>query len=186
MKKKKRMKQAVKKELLWLFHIYNGEDFSDMDVEGVGEGDRQEEYGMRGKNRMLFLSANDISAVIMNRLETVYDFEISAEPDMEMDYKGKRLFPEKACRVYTEYSSGAYDDLDMDCYYELWIMADGKFAAVENIELKYGTEERMCVISYRKKIRNVAGKEDLQYFDGDCLWAQFYNMQNDYPDFAPF
>ena len=175
-------KTKIKKKLRWLFHLYNGENFNDVDVDGLDEGDKREEYGMRGKNRMLSLSARHISSAIIRRLKTPHDFEISAEPD----YKGRRLFPKKACRIYTEFSSGTYDASDQAFYYELWIMADGKFAVVENIEIKCGTEERTCLISYRKKIRNVAGVDDLRDFDADCLWAQLYNMQNGYPDFAPF
>nr|WP_304962745.1 hypothetical protein [uncultured Acetatifactor sp.] len=186
MKDKNKMKKELKKGLLWLFHLYDGVHFDDVDVEGLDAEDRQEEYEMRGKNRMLFLSAGDISSAIIRRLETAYVFEISAEPDMEMDYKGSRLFPEKACRIYTEFSSGVYDAVDKSCYHELWIMTDGKFAVVENIELKSGLEGRTCIVSYRKKIRDVAGADDLQYFDGDYLWGQFYNMQNGYPDFAEF
>ena len=79
------------------------------------------------------LSISDICVAIMNRIQTVYEYEIDTDNLPCFRYRGKDLFNQRACKLFEELISTTTSKSTINQFWELWLLEDMTFAVVENI-----------------------------------------------------
>lgn len=77
----------------------------------------------------------DICMVLMNRVQTVYQYEIMGDEVVGFKYRGKDLFGQRACKVFEELFSSSSSASTVNHFMELWLLEDMSFAVVENINV---------------------------------------------------
>ena len=86
----KEMSDALK----WLFDLYQPEDYEAYDEEEVGSE---------------VLCLPEICMALRDKAETPYEYTIRTNIDRGFEYRGKELFVQRACLLYTDMEISVFD-----------------------------------------------------------------------------
>lgn len=90
----KEMSDALK----WLFDLYQPEDYEAYDEEEVGS---------------VALCLPEICMALRDKVETPYEYTIRTNIDQGFEYRGKELFVQRACLLYTDMEISVFDMVDI-------------------------------------------------------------------------
>ena len=108
----KEMSDALK----WLFDLFQPEDYEAYDEEEVG---------------CAALCLPEVCMALRDKAETAYEYVVKTNIDRGFEYRGKELFMQRACLIYSDMEIGIYDMTDTSYNRELWLLEDMSFALVQ-------------------------------------------------------
>lgn len=109
----KEMSDALK----WLFDLFQPEDYEAYDEEEVG---------------CAALCLPEVCMALRDKAETAYEYVVKTNIDRGFEYRGKELFMQRACLIYSDIEIGIYDMTDTSYNRELWLLEDMSFALVRS------------------------------------------------------
>lgn len=112
----KEMSDALK----WLFDLFQPEDYEAYDEEEVG---------------CAALCLPEVCMALRDKAETAYEYVVKTNIDRGFEYRGKELFMQRACLIYSDIEIGIYDMTDTSYNRELWLLEDMSFALVHNVSM---------------------------------------------------
>lgn len=112
----KEMSDALK----WLFDLFQPEDYEAYDEEEVG---------------CAALCLPEVCMALRDKAETPYEYVVKTNIDRGFEYRGKELFMQRACLIYSDMEIGIYDMTDTSYNRELWLLEDMSFALVHNVSM---------------------------------------------------
>lgn len=139
--------------LVRLFQLYENSDF-------------ELQYG---GHRLNELSLPEVCQALRDKAETVYEYISDGNYERDFKYKGKELFPARACLVFQELDRASSDVTDVYQYMELWMLEDMSFVTVENIHVLYQMDEYQYWTEYRRIKNWVETIDDLEFSPDDIL-----------------
>ena len=86
----KEMSDALK----WLFDLFQPEDYEAYDEEEVG---------------CAALCLPEVCMALRDKAETAYEYVVKTNIDRGFEYRGKELFMQRACLIYSDMEIGIYD-----------------------------------------------------------------------------
>ena len=115
----KEMSDALK----WLFDLFQPEDYEAYDEEEVG---------------CAALCLPEVCMALRDKAETAYEYVVKTNIDRGFEYRGKELFMQRACLIYSDIEIGIYDMTDTSYNRELWLLEDMSVAVVSCVQIVFG------------------------------------------------
>lgn len=114
---------------------------------------KAEDYGEDQDDIYQLIASIDFSKLyqaIQNKAEPVYGFSLKTIIPGELEYRGNRLFPGNACKIYEFVDWGQRAECVFDiCHYtELWILDDMSLAVISGCQLTW--DETDYIADYRE------------------------------------
>ena len=137
----KEMSDALK----WLFDLYQPEDYEAYDEEEVGSE---------------VLCLPEICMALRDKVGTPYEYTIRTNLDRGFEYRGKELFVQRACLLYT--------DMEISVF-------DMSFAIVHNVSMVVKSEDYYYTTEYRSIVKLLKERDDL-FFTPESLMEELDDM----------
>lgn len=160
----KEMSDALK----WLFDLFQPEDYEAYDEEEVG---------------CAALCLPEVCMALRDKAETPYEYVVKTNIDRGFEYRGKELFMQRACLIYSDMEIGIYDMTDTSYNRELWLLEDMSFALVHNVSMviksgDFSPEIRWdhCTFEYKGMSFGVIYTEPL--LNKPCICKKSYDAPN--------
>lgn len=135
------------KALSWLIGLYKPEDYNAFD---------EEEYGASGG---LYLP--DLAMVLRDKAQTIYQYSVESNFEHGFDYRGKELFHQRGCKLYTDCEIGVCDIASTLYQKELWLLEDMSFAIVHCVVMTVGNGDFDYITEYRSITKRLVNRNDL-------------------------
>ena len=152
----KEMSDALK----WLFDLYQPEDYEAYDEEEVGSE---------------VLCLPEICMALRDKVGTPYEYTIRTNLDRGFEYRGKELFVQRACLLYTDMEISVFDMVDTSYNRELWLLEDMSFAIVHNVSMVVKSEDYYYTTEYRSIVKLLKERDDL-FFTPESLMEELDDM----------
>lgn len=153
----KEMSEAID----WLFELFTPEDY---------EGYDEEEIGYAGG---LYLP--EVCIALRGNAQTVYQYTANGPQDKSFHYRGKELFGQRACLMYSDMERGVYDIATTKYDTELWLLEDMTFAIVHCVTIIFSSEDNYYSTEYRAISKIVESRDDL-FFTPESLIEELEGM----------
>lgn len=152
----KEMSDALK----WLFDLFQPEDYEAYDEEEVG---------------CAALCLPEICMALRAKAETPYEYVVKTNIDRGFEYRGKELFMQRACLVYSDMEIGIYDMTDTSYNRELWLLEDMSFVLVHNVSMVIKSGDFYYATEYRSIMKLLKERDDL-FFTPESLTEELEEM----------
>ena len=152
----KEMSDALK----WLFDLFQPEDYEAYDEEEVG---------------CAALCLPEICMALLDKAETPYEYVVKTNIDRGFEYRGKELFMQRACLVYSDMEIGIYDMTDTSYNRELWLLEDMSFVLVHNVSMVIKSGDFYYATEYRSIMKLLKERDDL-FFTPESLTEELEEM----------
>ena len=152
----KEMSDALK----WLFDLFQPEDYEADDEEEVGCAD---------------LWLMEVCKALRDKAETAYEYVVKTNIDRGFEYRGKELFMQRACLIYSDIEIGIYDMTDTSYNRELWLLEDMSFALVHNVSMVIKSGDFYYATEYRSIVKLLKERDDL-FFTPESLTEELEEM----------
>lgn len=152
----KEMSDALK----WLFDLYQPEDYDAYDEKEVGSA---------------ALCLPEICMALRDKVETPYEYTIRTNIDRGFEYRGKELFVQRACLLYTDMEISVFDMAETSYNRELWLLEDMSFAVVHNVSMVVKSEDYYYTTEYRSIVKLLKERDDL-FFTPESLMEELDDM----------
>lgn len=152
----KEMSDALK----WLFDLFQPEDYEAYDEEEVG---------------CAALCLPEICMALQDKAETPYEYVVKTNIDRGFEYRGKELFMQRACLVYSDMEIGIYDMTDTSYNRELWLLEDMSFVLVHNVSMVIKSGDFYYATEYRSIMKLLKERDDL-FFTPESLTEELEEM----------
>lgn len=152
----KEMSDALK----WLFDLFQPEDYEAYDEEEVG---------------CTALCLSEVCIALRDKAETPYEYVVKTNIDRGFEYRGKELFMQRACLIYSDMEIGIYDMTDTSYNRELWLLEDMSFALVHNISMVIKPGDFYYATEYRSIVKLLKERDDL-FFTPESLTEELEEM----------
>ena len=149
----KEMSDALK----WLFDLFQPEDYEAYDEEEVG------------------LCLPEVCMALRDKAETPYEYVVKTNIDRGFEYRGKELFMQRACLIYSDMEIGIYDMTDTSYNRELWLLEDMSFALVHNVSMVIKSGDFYYATEYRSIVKLLKDRDDL-FFTPESLTEELEEM----------
>ena len=152
----KEMSDALK----WLFDLFQPEDYEAYDEEEVG---------------CAVLCLPEVCMALRDKAETPYEYVVKTNIDRGFEYRGKELFMQRACLIYSDMEIGIYDMTDTSYNRELWLLEDMSFALVHNVSMVIKSGDFYYATEYRSIVKLLKERDDL-FFTPESLTEELEEM----------
>lgn len=152
----KEMSDALK----WLFDLFQPEDYEAYDEEEVG---------------CAALCLLEVCMALRDKAETAYEYVVKTNIDRGFEYRGKELFMQRACLIYSDIEIGIYDMTDTSYNRELWLLEDMSFALVHNVSMVIKSGDFYYATEYRSIVKLLKERDDL-FFTPESLTEELEEM----------
>ena len=152
----KEMSDALK----WLFDLCQPEDYEEYD---------EEEFGCAA------LCQLEVCMALRDKAETAYEYVVKTNIDRGFEYRGKELFMQRACLIYSDMEIGIYDMTDTSYNRELWLLEDMSFALVHNVSMVIKSGDFYYATEYRSIVKLLKDRDDL-FFTPESLTEELEEM----------
>ena len=152
----KEMSDALK----WLFDLFQPEDYEAYDEEEVG---------------CAALWLPEVCMALRDKAETAYEYVVKTNIDRGFEYRGKELFMQRACLIYSDIEIGIYDMTDTSYNRELWLLEDMSFALVHNVSMVIKSGDFYYATEYRSIVKLLKERDDL-FFTPESLTEELEEM----------
>ena len=152
----KEMSDALK----WLFDLFQPEDYEAYDEEEVG---------------CAALCLPEVCMALRDKAETAYEYVVKTNIDRGFEYRGKELFMQRACLIYSDIEIGIYDMTDTSYNRELWLLEDMSFALVHNVSMVIKSGDFYYATEYRSIVKLLKERDDL-FFTPESLTEELEEM----------
>lgn len=152
----KEMSDALK----WLFDLFQPEDYEAYDEEEVG---------------CAALCLSELCMALRDKAETAYEYVVKTNIDRGFEYRGKELFMQRACLIYSDMEIGIYDMTDTSYNRELWLLEDMSFALVHNVSMVIKSGDFYYATEYRSIVKLLKERDDL-FFTPESLTEELEEM----------
>ena len=152
----KEMSDALK----WLFDLFQPEDYEAYDEEEVG---------------CAALWLPEVCMALRDKAETPYEYVVKTNIDRGFEYRGKELFMQRACLIYSDMEIGIYDMTDTSYNRELWLLEDMSFALVHNVSMVIKSGDFYYATEYRSIVKLLKDRDDL-FFTPESLTEELEEM----------
>lgn len=152
----KEMSDALK----WLFNLFQPEDYEAYDEEEVG---------------CAALCLPEVCMALRDKAETPYEYVVKTNIDRGFEYRGKELFMQRACLIYSDMEIGIYDMTDTSYNRELWLLEDMSFALVHNVSMVIKSGDFYYATEYRSIVKLLKERDDL-FFTPESLTEELEEM----------
>ena len=149
----KEMSDALK----WLFDLFQPEDYE------------EEEVGCAA------LCLPEDCMALRDKAETAYEYVVKTNIDRGFEYRGKELFMQRACLIYSDMEIGIYDMTDTSYNRELWLLEDMSFALVHNVSMVIKSGDFYYATEYRSIVKLLKERDDL-FFTPESLTEELEEM----------
>jgi len=143
------------KALSWLIGLYEPIDFGAYD---------EEELGVDGG-----ICLEEVCMGVRDKVQTIYQYTVESSHELGFKYRGKELFRQRGCKIYSDMEVGASDVITSTYEKELWLLEDMSFALVHCVSMGIGAEDNEYITEYRSIIKRFEGKQDLFMTPEDLL-----------------
>lgn len=152
----KEMSDALK----WLFDLFQPEDYEAYDEEEVV---------------CAALCLPEVCMALRDKAETPYEYVVKTNIDRGFEYRGKELFMQRACLIYSDMEIGIYDMTDTSYNRELWLLEDMSFALVHNVSMVIKSGDFYYATEYRSIVKLLKERDDL-FFTPESLTEELEEM----------
>lgn len=152
----KEMSDALK----WLFDLFQPEDYEAYDEEEVD---------------CAALCLPEVCMALRDKAETAYEYVVKTNIDRGFEYRGKELFMQRACLIYSDMEIGIYDITDTSYNRELWLLEDMSFALVHNVSMVIKSGDFYYATEYRSIVKLLKERDDL-FFTPESLTEELEEM----------
>lgn len=152
----KEMSDALK----WLFDLFQPADYEAYDEEEVG---------------CATLCLPEVCMALRDKAETPYEYVVKTNIDRGFEYRGKELFMQRACLIYSDMEIGIYDMTDTSYNRELWLLEDMSFALVHNVSMVIKSGDFYYATEYRSIVKLLKERDNL-FFTPESLTEELEEM----------
>ncbi|MEG0416563.1 MAG: hypothetical protein RR565_10570 [Erysipelothrix sp.] len=141
-----RAKDMVK-ALSWLIGLYKPEDYDSFD---------EEEYGVDGG-----LCLFEVALGLRDTAQSIYQYTMESSYELGFEYRGKELFNQRGCKIYTAPEFAVSDIANILYHKELWLLEDMSFAIVHCVVMSVGNGQFDYITEYRAIVKRLVDRNDL-------------------------
>lgn len=153
--------REMSKAIDWLFELFEPDDY---------EGYDEEEIGYAGG-----LCLPEVCIALRGNAQTVYQYTADGPHEKSFHHRGKELFGQRACLLYSDIDHGVCDIATTAYSTELWLLEDMTFAIVRCVSIEYGAEDCNYTTEYRSFVKMVEDGDDL-FFSPEDLMEELEEM----------
>lgn len=146
--------KEMDKAINWLFGLFVVEDYEAYDDEEIGNAGG--------------LCLPEVCNALREKAQTVYQYQIESPFEKGFRYRGKELFGQRACMMYSDVEIAAFDMVATTYETELWLLEDMSFAVVHCVVVKVESDEMSHTTEYRAVVKKVESRNDL-FFTPESL-----------------
>lgn len=146
--------------LTWLFHLYQPEDYEAYDEDEVG---------------CVSLCLPEVCMALRDKAETPYEYVVSTNTERGFEYRGRELFPQRACLIYEDTKLSIYDITDTSYTKELWLLEDMRFVLVHKVSMLVKSKNLYYATAYRSVVKLLEERADL-FFSPERLTEKLEEM----------
>ena len=117
----------------------------------------------------------EICMALRDKAETPYEYVVKTNIDRGFEYRGKELFMQRACLVYSDMEIGIYDMTDTSYNRELWLLEDMSFVLVHNVSMVIKSGDFYYATEYRSIMKLLKERDDL-FFTPESLTEELEEM----------
>lgn len=139
--------KEMAKALTWLFDLYQPQDYEIFDEEALG--------------KYCGLCINEVCMALRSNAQTVYQYTVQGNHEHSFNYRGKELFGQRGCKLYSDVELGVSDNFITTYNKELWLLEDSSFVIVRCVSMKMESGSCAYETEYRSIVKQVEGNEDL-------------------------
>lgn len=124
----------------------------------------------------------DVCMALMNRVQTVFQYEVNSEDSPCFQYRGGDLFGQRACKVFEELISSTNSLSVVNRFWELWLLEDMTFVVVENINMNMAHTKHDHYSTDYRNIKSVVQKYSDLPFDFAEILQELSTLEEEMND----
>lgn len=147
--------KEMSKAIAWLFELYEPNDYAGYD---------EDEIGYAGG-----LCLPEVCVALRGSAQTVYEYSADGPCEKSFHYRGKELFGQRACLVFSDMERGICDIATTSYESELWMLEDMSFVIVHSTTITFGSDNEIYETEYRTISKRVESRDDLFFSPDDLI-----------------